>query len=149
MQGGRDSYSSNFLTFFWEKIWQKINNIFLAISNSNLFMKFQLDIFILEGLATDQTLFQPLKQNYNWSAHSGRNFSSSIRTKLFLWDDFNKKNDKKNFRPLSFMAMKLQAFKVYFSHWSKMGSHRPTLVGWWFNFNSSVLSTYYVIPGLC
>ena len=52
----------------------------------------------------------------------------------------------KKFRPLPLMVMKLQAFKVYYSHWSKMCSYRPALVGWWFDFNSSVLSTYYVIP---
>ena len=50
------------------------------------------------------------------------------------------------FRTLSLKVIKLEAFKVYYSHWSKMSSHRPALVGWCFDFNSSVLSTYYVIP---
>ena len=37
--------------------------------------------------------------------------------------------------------------KVYFSHWSKMRSRRPTLVGWWFDFNSSY--PYITIWTIC
>ena len=80
-------------------------------------MKFQFDIFIFEGLATDQTLLQLLKQNSNWSAHSGRNFvagleqNASFETMLIPLETTSKR-----FRPLTLMVMKLQAFKGYYSH---------------------------------
>ena len=62
--------------------------MFLALGNSSLLTKFQLDIFILKDLATDQTSLQSLKQNSNWSAHSGRNFSSKTRAKSLLLDSY-------------------------------------------------------------
>ena len=48
------------------------------------------------------------------------------------------------------MLTNVQAFKVYYiySHWGKMCNDRPILLGWRFDFNSSVLPTYYVIFAL-
>ena len=53
------------------------------MSNSNIFTKFQLDIFIFEGLATGQALLQPQEQNSYWSAHSGRNFLAVLEQNAF------------------------------------------------------------------
>ena len=76
---------AKFFKLFSAKEYNKTTLIsFLAMGNSSLLTKFQLDMFIFEELATDQTLLQSLKQNSNCSAHSGRNFSSSTRTKSFL-----------------------------------------------------------------
>ena len=66
---------AEFFKLFSAKEYDKTTLIsLLAMGNSSLITKFQLDIFISKDLATDQTSLQSLKQNSNWSAHSGRNF---------------------------------------------------------------------------
>ena len=83
-----------------------------------LLTQFQVSIFIFEGLPTDSTLLQSLKQNSNLSAHSGRNFE------LFSYQDYKKifylrqclylrKLPEKEFRLLSLTVVKLQDSKFY------------------------------------
>ena len=80
--------------------------------NSNLITKFQLNTSIFDGLVTYQTLLQSLKQNLNWSAHSGRIFSSSTRIKSFFGDNYHMiHNDHKNFQTPIFKSNEAGAFQ--------------------------------------
>ena len=94
---------------------------------------------IFRPLSLKVIKLQPFKVYYShWSKMSSHR--PTLET-ITIWY----KMTAKIFRPLS---IKLIKNKVYYSHWSKMSSHRATLVGWCFDFNSSVLSSYYVIPVL-
>ena len=74
-----------------------------------------------------------MKQNTNRSAHSAL---VEIFSALVEQNTHTLRNDHKKI--LSLMVRKLQAFKAYYSHWSKMRSHRPILANDGKIFNSIV-----------